>query len=101
MKSEWRFLIAGTRIRNYRCEFLKCVANSTTITITMRSLTPTTVQVARVGGDGYVATQVAVDPENGTVYTALERVNEDGVAIDIVRQAHLDEGCAFPEVRGL
>lgn len=64
----------------------------------MRSLTPTTVQVAKLGGDGYVATRVAVDPENGTTYTTVERVNEDGVEIVIVRLVGLDEGAAFPEV---
>lgn len=65
----------------------------------MRSLSPTTVQVAKVGGGGYAATQVAVDPENGTVYAALERVNEEGVSVDIVRLEGLDESPSFAEVR--
>lgn len=66
----------------------------------MRSLTPTTVQVAQLSSaPGSRAAQLVPDPESGSVYVAVERVDDDGVEVDIVRLASLDEGAEFSEVR--
>jgi hypothetical protein len=65
----------------------------------MRSLTPTTVQVAEVvSGASSRAAQLAVDPESGAVYATVEAHGEFGLDISIVKLDGIEEGSAFPEV---
>lgn len=67
----------------------------------MRSLAPTTVQVASINLTSAAsrAGQLAVDPESGTVYATIEKATDDGLEVDIVRIEGLEEGAEFSEVR--
>jgi hypothetical protein len=67
----------------------------------MRSLTPTTVQVASVAASspGRRGAALAVDPESGNVYAAVERIEDGEVHVEIVRLEGLDAGGAFADVR--
>lgn len=65
----------------------------------MRSLTPTRLGVSELSsiGTSSKAAAVAIDPETGSYYVAVERMNE-GVEVDIIRidpRAPTD----FPDVR--
>lgn len=66
----------------------------------MRNLTPTTVQVASVAASspGRRGAALAIDSESGTVYAAVERIEDGEVLVEIVRLEGLDEGSAFAEV---
>ncbi|WOO84954.1 Elongator complex protein 1 [Vanrija pseudolonga] len=68
----------------------------------MRSLAPTTVQVASINLTSAAASagQLAVDPESGTVYATIEKATEEGLEVDIVRIEGLEEGAEFSEVIG-
>ncbi|KLT46470.1 IkappaB kinase complex, IKAP component [Cutaneotrichosporon oleaginosum] len=66
----------------------------------MRSLTPTTVQVASVAASspGRRGAAIAVDPESGNVYAAVERIEEGEVHVEIVSLKGLEDGGAFADV---
>ncbi|GMK55839.1 hypothetical protein CspeluHIS016_0208950 [Cutaneotrichosporon spelunceum] len=66
----------------------------------MRSLTPTTVQVASVAASspGQRGAALGIDPESGNVYAAVERIEEGELHVEIVRLEGLEDGGAFAEV---